>query len=73
MNMKNRKSRLELACAKRGALVVPATIRYLSDLQGELTPSDSRILQPRDTFSYRLISLSRLRRDSRWIQNRPLN
>jgi hypothetical protein len=29
--------------------------------------------QPRDTFSKRLISRSRLRRDSRWIQNRPFS
>ena len=28
---------------------------------------------PRDTFSKRLISRSRLRRDSRWIQNRPFS
>jgi hypothetical protein len=40
------------------------------DLVGSSIPRSSQV---RDIFSNRLISRSRLRRDSRWIQNRPFN
>src|ERR1700686_4534964 len=42
-------------------------------VQGAMEPILPNPSQPRDTFSNLLINRSRLRRDNRWIQNRPFS